>query len=382
MSASPERVDPHNAARWRSEAAAEIASLLVRTPPMEYRGNSVQPEYGAGNPAAEPTPAQIEAVKKSDAYRSVCALIEAGCQQQGSPGGYQSMQRAIEFFQSCGMIYRLRVEAMKREAQKAESKKKLSLDKIPVIFPTYFQLWHAPRFKFESRGEGADSMEACTRDELVGCATQFYRSGVRCQWFEKALLEALVSAELYATIKYAKTTPAAWTSRAGFWVTMLFGWAYGKTRGADPQYTLLISAGRLALWLVKLGIVLALGWQAWGAYERDHGWGNLIWLLILAGVLVGMAGNYLTQVIVGWVNPLNTVSVLQKTPFGRALSGVAEVHRVITAPSMSTSVAREAVLKSFELGGGLDQIIVPYLDRALTAGEFEWNLNQPYVEID
>jgi hypothetical protein len=196
------------------------------------------------------------------------------------------------------------------------------------------------------------------------------------------LLEALVCAEFYATIKHSKKTPSVWNARAGFWMTMLFGWAYSKTRGEDPQYMMLISGGRLILWLVKLGIVLALAWQAWGAYERDHGWGNLIWLVALGGVLLGMAGHYLTQVIAGWVNPLNTTGILQKTPFGRALTGLAEVYRVVTAPSMSTSVARAAVLKSFELGGGLDQIILPYLDRALAAGEYEWNLNRPYVEIE
>jgi hypothetical protein len=219
-------------------------------------------------------------------------------------------------------------------------------------------------------------MEAVERSELVECATEFFRTGIRCQWFEKMLLEALVCAEWYATIKQAKTTPSAWTGRAGLTLHMLCGWAYQKSRGEDPKYAMLMLAGRAVLSLVKLGVLVALAWGAVAAWRRDNTWLNLTWLFAIGAPVAGIAGRWFVQLIVGWSRPQTqdaTVTFLQGSRFGRALTSLAEVYQVITASSMSTSLARQTVLKSYELGGGLDQIIVAYLDRALAAHEYEWS---------
>jgi hypothetical protein len=40
---------------------------------------------------------------------------------------------------------------------------------------------------------------------------------------------------------------------------------------------------------------------------------------------------------------------------------------------MSTTLARDTTLRSYEKGGGFDQIIVAFLERAVAAHEFEWH---------
>jgi hypothetical protein len=41
--------------------------------------------------------------------------------------------------------------------------------------------------------------------------------------------------------------------------------------------------------LVKLGVLLALGWQALSIWERDHSWASLIGLLVLVACSPGLA---------------------------------------------------------------------------------------------
>jgi hypothetical protein len=81
--------------------------------------------------------------------------------------------------------------------------------------------------------------------------------------------------------------------------------------------------------------------------------------------------------IAAWSRPFRSDGdiLLQETGVGRALTALLEVYRVVTAPSMSTALARETIIRSYELGCALDQIVVPFLDRALAAGEYEWNTN-------
>ena len=50
-----------------------------------------------------------------------------------------------------------------------------------------------------------------------------------------------------------------------------------------------------------------------------------------------------------------------------------ELHRTVTETVMSTTLARRAAVKAYDLGAPVDQIVTAYLDRALAAHEYDWD---------
>jgi hypothetical protein len=272
MTSAPEPVEG-TVEYWKAVAVDEIATCVVRYPPTEYWGHGVRKDY-KNQSGAEPTPEQVELVRKSGAYNSVCKLIESAHAQQGSPGACQVVSFAVRFLRDSGMIYRLRVMSLERDATNKREKKKIRvcLDNMPAIFPSDIGLWGLPQIEFGSRGDGWNSMEC-------ECATDFYRTGIRCVWAEKMLLEALVCAGLYDTIKYAKINPHAWTGRIELGMETVCQWAYHRTRGEDPKYSILIRRGRAALSIAKIIVLALVVWLTVTDYARtSSSWWHLFWL--------------------------------------------------------------------------------------------------------
>ena len=56
--------------------------------------------------------------------------------------------------------------------------------------------------------------------------------------------------------------------------------------------------------------------------------------------------------------------------------------KIVSAPVLSTTLARDAARHCYSDGGLFDQIVMPYLDRADVAGEIVWTNNYRAYEFD
>jgi len=365
--------DQDELAEQKNLAAEEIATKLTRTPPFVYRGGGVEIEWSdpERDKLKDPTPEQIASVKDSSAYRMVCSLIDTAFAQQEARGVARATRIAVQFFESSGTIYRLRVRKLENEHRSANRKGRVSLDHVPAVWPDRIYLWEPPQFN--SAGEGSTSMEGVDRDELRGAATEFFQVGIRCSWFEKMLLEALVCAELYATTKHLKTT--ALVNPNSITMAALYNWAYEKTRGRDPGYTFLVVGGRWVLGAIKVVMYAALLWYVSTRYQAHPTWGKLAAVALLAIIGVSWVGRSIVQTLVGWAKPQSRGIAEQlraSGDIGRGLVALSELHRVITSPVMSTTLAQRMAMGCYEKGGIIDQIVIPYLDRAVAQKEFLW----------
>jgi hypothetical protein len=196
-----------------AQARRTLARTVANHPQFEWENDGARVKWARSRNSEELAPDQIKAVSGTDAGSKIKALIRETC-SQGANVAYRAGSCAVEFIRVNGTIYRARA------SQAASDKKKKGKSASPITVPTFLTIWSAPRICADQEMDGPNSLEALDREGLVEVCTQFYLSGVKCGWFEKMLVEALVGAEAYATLKLSKTSPSnllASSSSCGQW---------------------------------------------------------------------------------------------------------------------------------------------------------------------
>ncbi len=358
--------------RLQLEAERLLTDTLVCCPPTKWTGDGMREQFGTARDSH--TEEELRAVKRSSAMESIRALMETAATQKGPFGARTARDLAINFFRSSGTILRLRVGELERRRE-IQSNNKTPLDHVPAVLPSRIVLWDRPHITFGGRSDGRDSMECVNRDELVGVATKFYQTGIRCIWFEKMLIEALVCAEVYATIKHMKTTPSFLTQSPSILKTLVCTFAFSKSRGGNPSYQFFSTLGDAAIVAAKFVLWTFLFWMAYVDFNKpDSGVMPLLWLSILGLYGLNATGKWTVHRIASWAKPNPTfASLIEDHRFMRAFSSLAAVHKEVISPCMSTTVVRDLVRRAFAKHAFVDHAVTAYLDRAIAAGEYLWS---------
>ena len=188
-----------------AQAHRTLARTVANHPQFEWENDGARVKWDRSHHGEELTPDQIKAVFGTDAGSKIKALIREAF-SQGSHAAYRAGSCAVEFIRVNGTIYRARA------SQAASDKKKKGKSASPITVPTFLTMWSAPRIRADQEMDGPNSLEALDREGLVEVCTQFYLSGVKCSWFEKMLVEALVGAEavFHAEVEQDKPLPTYW----------------------------------------------------------------------------------------------------------------------------------------------------------------------------
>lgn len=346
----------------------KIASDLLNYPSVRRQGHDYFPDAAEGE--ADPTADQLQAVR-TGAGGWTLDLIAAATDQNGFAGGKAAVELLSRFFIASGMIYRLRCEEIERRHRESNAKGRPDYSRIPAVWPKWPKFWSTPKIHYQSRLEGTNCLEGVDREGLKDVATEFYRTGIRCQFFEKCLIEALLHAELYATVKLARQGGLSTTVVE----TFLRSWSFSKTLGNEPGYGIYIGIGYLLKAIMSLTVFGALTAWAVISYAGEATWKNVSALVVLALIGTSVVGRWLVRLVVTWSQPdakVTAALLVEKHPVFRAINELERLAKIVTEPDMSTSIARAAALRCHSNGGGFDQVIMPYLDRAIAAGEFLW----------
>jgi hypothetical protein len=345
-----------------ARAHKTLAGVVVNFPQAKWEGDGARAT--SWGDSQEPTAEQIQRVSRTYAAQQVETLIKETC-KQGHHVAYQAACCAVEFVKTNGIIYRAR-------AQQVAKAKKGSLKNTLIVIPDILPMWAPPTMRANQVMDGWNSLEMVDREALVNISNQYFRSGARCQWFEKMLVEALVGAEAYATLKLGKTEPSHWTGEMQLFRTLVATWAFGKTRGG-PMYQVYRGLGDLAVSGGKLAVFIGFSWWAYSAYEEKTSWRNVLGLVAMGLVGIGWLGRYITRQIVRWANqiPSQATSVLA-TPFGSALSALLTSYGTVTGQVTSITAARDSLRSAMSKGGAIDPIALAFLDRAHESNEYAW----------
>jgi hypothetical protein len=350
-----------------------LARVVLNYPQGRWAGDGVQFD-GRALQDETPTEEQIEEISTSTAGQAIRSLAESAYSQDGGSAAYRAASCAVEFVRANGIIYRARDVDSQRNRPRQRK----------VTIPSHLPMWLAPSIGTNDRAMGWASLEGLDRDALVSVCVQFYRTGVRCDWFEKMLVEALVGAEAYATVKTGMTTPQAWTGQPEILRTMLLTWLFGITRGGAAQ-VFCAALVNLVLWVGK---VATLGLLAWITYSKDprlEKWQSVVFLGALGLIAARWIGRYFTRLVVRWSKPFpNSNDGAFATDFGQALSALLHAYHSVCSDMTSTTAARDAMRFALSKGAGIDQVALAFLDRAVANKEFVWTRTDAisYSDVD
>jgi len=362
----------------------QIASHMGNHPAVRRQGNSyIADEAPGGAPEeASPTDDQLKAVRSAVSEDSVpYQLIRVAVEQRGLGGGKAAVDLLSRFFQVSGMIHRLRCRELERQHGHSNAKGRPDYSRVPVVWPQWIRYWVTPAISYNSRLEGANSVDGLHRDDLIEVAVEFYRTGIRYPPFEKYMLEALLHAELFGTVKMARqgSFGAAFTER------FLKSWSFDKTQGDEPLYSIYIAGGYVLKGLASLGLFAAALVWALTSYSTDPTWKNTGALAVLALIGASVVARWLVRRIVKWAQTDTAVSTaqhLRKHPAVRAITQLEALTKIVSAPVFSITLARDAARRCYADGGLFDQIVIPYLDRAHIARELVWTSHYRAYEFD
>jgi hypothetical protein len=362
----------------------QIASRLVNHPPVRRQGDYYVPDTapGAAPDDVPPTDDQLKAVRSAISEYSVPhQLIRVGVEQHGLGGGKAAVELLARFFQASGMIHRLRCQELQRQHRSSKAKGRTDYSRVPAVWPQFNVFWTAPAISYNSRLEGTNSVDGLSRDELIEVAVEFYRTSIRYPLFEKYILEALLHAELCGTVTMARQGDFGTTFTERF----LKGWSFDKTLGEEPRYSMYIAGGHALKSLFSIGLFGAAAVWAFTSYAAEPTWRNIGALAVLTLVGASVASRWLVRRVIMWSRPntaVSTAQLIRKHPAARAITQLETLTKIVSAPVLSITLARDAARRCYSEGGLFDQIVMPYLDRADAAGELVWTTDYRPYEFD
>jgi hypothetical protein len=362
----------------------QIARQLVNSPPVRRQSDYYVSDEApsAAREEVSPTDEQLKAVRSAITEYSVPnQTIRVALEQRGFGGGKAAVDLLCRFFQASGMIHRLRCQELQRQHKGSKSKGRPDYSRVPAVWPKRISFWTPPVIGYNSRLEGANSVDGLSRDDLIEVAVEFYRTGLRQPLFEKCILEALLHAELCGTVKMGRQGRFSTTFTERF----LKDWSFDKTLGEEPMYSMYIAGGSVLKGVVSLGLFVAAGVWALTNYATEPTWKNTGALALLTLIAASVVGRWLVRLIVKWAQTntaVSTAKLLRQHPAARAITQLEALTKIVSAPVLSLTLARDAARRCYADGGLFDQIVMPYLDRADTADEHVWTTHYRAFEFD
>jgi len=307
---------------------------------------------------------QRSQIASSSAMSQVIALAQVAAKNPDGLPPIRAANLACEFFEANGMAYRL----LERDA----------MDSSPSnggTIPSHIALWTAPSIDTTSSPLGTDSLIGVDRAGLIDAATRFYLSGLRCVWFEKMLVEALVAAETFATALELKRNPTSWLGSGNFFRHLVWNWAYESSKGRSPRFEFTVSIANGAVGFLKLIFIAGLGLYSAHRLEESHtisGWAGLI---VAGWVGLNMLGSFLTKRIVAWSRNRTQAAFahLNASPLIATMRAMLQAYSAVSAVTTSPALAKSLITEAAIQGARFDPIIVSFLDRAIENREFAWS---------
>jgi hypothetical protein len=361
--------------KFFAKANRTLARVILNYPQARWAGDGYHFDHTVGREL--PTAEDIEKASKTGASGQIRALMEATYAQGGLRYAHISAGCAVEFLRVTGTIFRARQNYMLGTKPAPSS---------PPIFPSHVPLWVTPAITISVEPAGWNCLEGLDRADLVGVCAQFFETKIRCSWFEKMMVEALVGAEAYATVKASKMQPSLWSGTMQFGRTLLATWAYSRSKGG-AMYAVYMTAGNFALGVIGLAFYGWLVWQAYLKYEANADLETIGALVVLGLFGAGWAGRWLTRLVVRWSRPPGPAAAgmeLLSTPFGAALGALLTAYQAVSAEMISTTAAAEAIRSAMLKGAAIDPVALAFLERAASCGEFVWGTSsmQGYARLD
>ena len=279
------------------------------------------------------------------------------------------------------MIHRLRCEELERQYANSKTESRPDYSRIPAAWPHCIKFWVTPTIDYSSRMEGTNGVDGLRRDHLIEVAIEFYRTGIRHPPFEKHILEALVHAEFWATVKSVRRGDLGST----FAERILKSWSFAKTQGADPAYSMYIGGGFVIKGAISLGLFAAAVVWTLTRYTTEPTWKNTGALVVLTLIGASVISRWLVRRIVKWAQPnapVLTAQLLRNHPMAWAITKLEALTNIVSAPVLSITLARDAARRCYADGGLFDQIVMLYLDRADAAGEHAWTNHYGACDFD
>jgi hypothetical protein len=320
-----------------------------------------------------PTAEQRDAVRNSPLGRIALQLVERAFEQKGLFVAQDVCALLDRYLTASGMVYRLRCAALEDVRVKSGGRGSIDLSTVAAAFPTRLELWERPSTAEGLRNEGSHSMEGANYNELIDVAGKFFQTGVRYPKFEKILLETVVHLEYYNGSKALRSRGTGLTTRVAD--ALLMAWAYRKTLGEDPGYTLRLGLGRVAVALGTLSIYLAAASWALTRYQEQRGWVAVCALALLGVLAVRWAGRALVRAIARWSVPDERLAArfVRETPVVDALQHLRNVVTHVSRPDLAPTQLRECIATAAG-AGTVHPLVAAYLDRAIAEKEFLWPL--------
>lgn len=325
------------------------------------------------------TPEQRAEASTTGAYRQLMGLAAAAYSRgEGLISVGKALSAANRFFQSNGMAYRL---LEREQSATAERRKKgAALIRNEAVLGR-LTLWTTPMLTDNTAAIGTESMRCADRDGLRQAAGIFFDSGVRCQWFEKMLLQALVAAEAHSTSLEFRSNPVFAHGPVGLWRTFVWAWVFEKSKGESPKHEFLLWVGEALTNAATFVALAALAWFSVEKLDRDDALWGYLGLLVCGAVALNWVGRFITRRIVQWATPPNKLNL---TGWGAIAWNLTLARGAVLANPISLQLARETLGRCAASGVVFDQLAFCLLDRAIAAGEFVWTGlgTDPYCEND
>jgi hypothetical protein len=342
---------------WARDAATlRIARDCMRIRLSDSR-NALEVVTTFGDDIEVP-PSHKNTIASTNAVKQVLALTKLGATSGGVRKAKEAFDIACEFFEANGTAYR----ALERGAEWAAAGQKKRHVGNGGEVPSYLDLWLTPSIPLTASALGAQSLIGVDRERLLLSARRFYLSGLRCPWFEKMLVEALIGAELFATVQESRKNPTVW-GQTGLTRVLLWAWSYERTKGKSGYTEYLNYAMNLAIGFAKLIAVAGLAWFALAQLEEDK------WITGYAGIAIAgwaaanMLGRFVVSRIVSWAKPPGSqlIGAFRASPIGQALFAMTNAYSSVSAPTICPQLASASLAEATRHGAALDPIAAAFL---------------------
>jgi hypothetical protein len=310
------------------------------------------------------TDEQTAAVEKSQLGALLKRLSKLEGESFHQRGDYL-MSLAVRFYAANGMTHRFprkKLQVMKGTPTFEEESQ----------FLRRLQLWKPPNLIGAGK-EGENSLRHVDQRELATIAQEFFRTQVRCAWFEKMLVQSLIGAETYAFGESLKSEPRLSGNNSMLWA-ILVGFVYDRSKGASPKYEIYMWCARMASSVFTLLAILGFGWYALHLVDTDRPIRGYLLATVTAMAAAKLFGRYLILLIVRWVNSVSgdTIHAMRGFQMIRLGSDALTLYSHVCHDNMNPKYARDLLASCIERSFVVDPILFAFLDRAVCAAEFRW----------
>lgn len=336
---------------------------------------------GLFNGGAKPdlTPDQIKELERSKAHRQLTELAAAAGEAGGGWYVDAVLELAYEFYSSSRVAARLLEHELNRleyedNVERTMGRAHLGKQKIARGFRNENALYSLNLWitlSMTSAGASVGSrwpLLTAPGSDLPDIVAQYFRTGVRCPWFEKMLLEALVTTKTLEMAQRFKKD-ADLTYGPTTWRWFMWKVIYHRTQGKSPMYEIAIGATNILTSLFVLAAIAALAWYSRDALDGAYALWGYLGLLACGMMALNWVGRFVTRRVFRWAT-----AETDFTPRGtaRTLGQMYSACRVVTERQMSLHIVRDTLLRCNANRAAFSQITQGLVERAINNGETMW----------